>query len=66
MEGVTVIEFKIRVSLSREKNGMELVSLWVNTLVKQSLIKQFKFVLNGEDNRIIRFLRISTTGQDLK
>ena len=32
MEGVTVIEFKIRVSPLREKDGMELVSSWVNTL----------------------------------
>ena len=35
MEGVTVIEF--RASLSRDKDGIELVSLWVNTLVKKSL-----------------------------
>ena len=37
MEGVTVIEFKIGASLSRDKDGIELVSLWVNTLVKKSL-----------------------------
>ena len=37
MEGVTVIELKIGASLSRDKDGIELVSLWVNTLVKKSL-----------------------------
>ena len=34
IEGVTAIEFNIGDSLSREKDGMELVSSWVNTLVK--------------------------------
>ena len=65
MEGVTVIEFKIGVSLSREKDGMELVSSWVNTLVKKSL-NTLDLSLLVKTIESSDFLRISTTGRDLR
>ena len=65
MEGVTVIEFKIGISLSREKDGIELVSSWVNTLVKKSL-NNLDLSLSVKTIESSDFLRTSTTDRDLK
>ena len=65
IEGVTVIEFNIGASLSREKDGMELVSSWVNTLVKKSL-NNLDLSLSVETIEPSDFFRISTTDRDLK
>ena len=44
MESITVIEFKIGASLLGDKDGIELISSWVNTLSKK-VIKQLRFIL---------------------
>ena len=65
MEGVTVIEFKVGISLLREKDGIELVSSRVNTLVKKSL-NNIDLSLSEKTIEPSDFLRISTAGRDLK